>query len=181
MKGVVFTEFLEMVEEHFSAEMVDNIIEAAQLPSGGAYTAVGTYSHSEMVSMVVALSEQTGMSVHDVLLMVGQHLFGRFARGYPGFMEGQTDAFDFLAGIESVIHTEVLKLYPDAQLPRFTVEEHTPQRLVLLYESPRHFEDLAEGLMRGCMTHFDEQADMERHAVQENGVTKERFILTRVK
>lgn len=181
MKGVVFTEFLEMVEEQFSAEMVDDIIETAQLPSGGAYTAVGTYAHSEMVSMVVALSQKTGMSVRDVLLMVGQHLFGRFAKGYPGFMVGQTDAFDFLAGIESVIHTEVLKLYPDAQLPRFTVEERTPQRLVLLYESPRHFEDLAEGLMRGCMAYFNEQAGMERHTVQEHGVTKERFVLTRVK
>ena len=45
MKGVIFTEFLEMVESHFSPEMADRIITAARLPSGGAYTAVGTYDH----------------------------------------------------------------------------------------------------------------------------------------
>ena len=29
MKGIVFTEFLEMVEEKFSADMVDDIIDTA--------------------------------------------------------------------------------------------------------------------------------------------------------
>lgn len=180
MKGVVFTEFLEMVEDRFSPAMADDIIQDADLPSGGAYTAVGTYPHSEMVSMVVALSQRSGLAVRDLLLTFGEHLFGRFAHGYPAFFVQQTNAFDFLAGIEHVIHAEVLKLYPDAQLPRFTVEEHTPQRLILLYDSPRHFEDLAEGLMRGCMAHFGERADMARNTLQENGVQRERFVLTRL-
>lgn len=35
MKGVVFTEFLEMVEARFSADLVDDVIDAANLPSGG--------------------------------------------------------------------------------------------------------------------------------------------------
>ncbi len=35
MKGVIFTEFIEMVEAKFSAEMVDTIIEGANLNSGG--------------------------------------------------------------------------------------------------------------------------------------------------
>jgi hypothetical protein len=56
MKGVVFTEFLEMVEGRFGLAMADRIIEAAQLPSSGAYTAVGTYDYTEMVHLVNALS-----------------------------------------------------------------------------------------------------------------------------
>ena len=55
MKGVVFTEFVEMVEARFGLPMLDRIIEAAQLPSGGAYSAVGTYDHGEMVQLVGAL------------------------------------------------------------------------------------------------------------------------------
>lgn len=180
MKGIVFTEFLEMVEDQFSDVMVDDIIEDARLPSGGAYTAVGTYPHSEMVSMVVSLSARSGVAVGDLLRAFGEHLFGRFALGYPSFFINQTNAFDFLAGIEEVIHAEVLKLYPDAQLPRFMVEEHTPQRLVLVYDSERHFEDLAEGLIRGCMIYFGEKAGMERCALNENGTQRERFVLTRL-
>ena len=41
MKGIVFTEFLEMVEERYSAEVMDQILLGAKLPSGGAYTARG--------------------------------------------------------------------------------------------------------------------------------------------
>ena len=35
MKGVVFTEFVEMVEEKFSPEMAELIIESSNLPSQG--------------------------------------------------------------------------------------------------------------------------------------------------
>ena len=55
MKGVVFTEFLDMVADRFSPDMVEDIIDDAQLPSGGAYTAVGTYPHEEMVAMADGL------------------------------------------------------------------------------------------------------------------------------
>lgn len=87
------------------------------------------------------------------------------------------DAFSFLSGIEDIIHAEVLKLYPDAELPRFIVEHHDAQRLVLLYQSPRHFEDLAEGLMHGCVAHFGEPIHIERE-VPASG-TAQRFTFTR--
>ena len=52
MKGLVFTEFLEMVESKFGLEVVDNIIEHSELPSGGVYTSVGTYDFNEMLSLI---------------------------------------------------------------------------------------------------------------------------------
>ena len=177
MKGVVFTEFLQMVEDRFSADMVDDIIDDARLPHGGAYTAVGTYPHEEMVAMVVALSQRSQTAVPDLLRTFGEHLFSRFAQGYPSFFADVHDAFTFLSGIENIIHAEVLKLYPDAQLPRFIVEHHDATRLVLIYQSPRHFEDLAEGLMRGCVAHFGETIRIERTTLDAEG--RQHFTLTR--
>lgn len=179
MKGVVFTEFLEMVEASFSADMVDDIIDDADLPSGGAYTAVSSYPHEEMVALVVALSKRSGMAVKDLLLAFGEHLFGRFVAGYPSFFVGVNDAFSFLAGIEDIIHAEVRKLYPDAELPRFDIEHHDEQRLVLIYDSHRHFEDLAEGLIRGCTKHFGGEILIEREVLDDGGARRERFVLTR--
>ena len=179
MKGVVFTEFLEMVEDRFSADMVDDIIDDAKLPHDGAYTAVGTYPHEEIVAMVVALSERSGIAADQLLKVFGEHLFGRFVKGYPSFFDGATDAFTFLSGIENIIHVEVLKLYPDAQLPRFDVEHHDSKRLVLLYDSRRHFEDLADGLMRGCIAHFGGGIAIVRETVGDGAARRERFILTR--
>jgi hypothetical protein len=180
MKGVVFTGFLEMVEARHGARMFDQVIEDARPASGGAYTAVGSYPHEEMVTMLLALSRRTGVAVPDLLRSFGQYLFGHFAAGYPSFFNGVTGAMPFLAGIEDIIHAEVLKLYPDAQLPRFDVEQQGSHRLVLVYHSARHFEDLAEGLIHGCIAHFGEKIEVQRERVGHADGTAERFVLTRI-
>jgi hypothetical protein len=179
VKGVVFTAFLEMVESQFSANMTDDIIDDCDLPSGGAYSAVGTYPHEEMVDLVVALSKRTGIPIPDLLRAYGEHLFSHFFATHPSFFANVHDALSFLSGIEVIIHAEVLKLYPDAQLPRFETEHHSPKKLILLYDSSRHFEDLAEGLIMGCISHFGEPIDMQREIFEVQGRRKERFILTR--
>ena len=68
MKGIVFTEFIEMVEQTFGYEMVDDLIESNDLPSGGSYTTIGTYEHGEMISLVTTLSQRTKAPVPDLLL-----------------------------------------------------------------------------------------------------------------
>lgn len=60
MKGIIFTEFLEMVEDRFSPEIADRIIEASDLPSRGVYTAVGTYDHTDRHG--VSLTSLKGLS-----------------------------------------------------------------------------------------------------------------------
>lgn len=161
MKGMVFTEFLEMVESRFSADMVDDIIEDANLPHGGAYTSVGSYDHSELVTMVSALSKRTDIAAPMLVHVFGEHMFGRFNILFPRFFVEVTSAMDFLEGIEKVIHTEVRKLYPDAQLPSF-VCTRSLDGLEMVYSSPRHFGDLAEGLIQGAVKHFGEPIQVSR-------------------
>ena len=179
MKGMVFTEFLEMVEVCYSADMVDDIIGDAQPASGGAYTSVGSYDHVEMVALVSALSTRTDTPVPALLKAFGRHLFGRFAQGFGQFFVQSTDAFHFLSGIDKVIHAEVAKLYPDAELPRFHIERHTGSELVLVYRSRRHFEDLADGLIQGCIDHFGGGIQVSRTTLGEGDSRAERFVLTR--
>jgi hypothetical protein len=75
MKGIVFTEFLDLVETKFGLEMVDTILNESELPSNGVYTAVGTYSFTEMVSLLTNLSKETGLVIDDLLLVYGEHFF----------------------------------------------------------------------------------------------------------
>jgi hypothetical protein len=179
MKGIVFTEFLEMVETRFDPAMVDRIIVAAQIPSGGAYTAVGTYDHGELWSLVAALSKTTETPVPELFRAFGQHLFGRFVTGFPHFFPGATSAFDFLGNLNGMIHVEVRKLYPDAELPRFEVLERTASRMVLVYQSARHFADLAEGLIIGCAEHFRERLTVRRENLATEPGNRVRFTLER--
>jgi hypothetical protein len=176
MKGIVFTEFIEMVENSFSAEIADRIIDESDLPSGGVYTAVGTYSHHEMVSMVVKLSEITEMPIPALIKAFGQYLFGRFHTFYPVFFEGINSSLDFLSRIEDVIHVEVKKLYPDAQLPKFDIERPEPNKLLMTYRSDRHFGDLAEGLIDSCVKHFGDTVTIQRENLDATGATV-RFTL----
>lgn len=177
MKGIVFTEFLDMVEQRYSLDMVDALLDAVQPVCGGAYTAVGTYPHEDMVALVLALSQRVDVPPAQLLQAFGEHLAGRFVRLYPQFFAQTQDTLEFLAGVEDVIHVEVRKLYPDAELPRFQVEAREPGRLVLRYLSSRHLEDFAEGLMRGCAHHFGQSLQIQRQpAPGSAGV--QRFILT---
>lgn len=175
MKGVVFTEFFALVEDLFGIDMVDDVIDDADPESGGAYAAVGTYSHREMADLVTALSSRVEIPVPDLLRTFGEKLFAKFATSYPALFEGQTDAFNFIENVESYIHVEVRKLYPDAELPRFETIEASPNKLVLLYISTRHLEDFAHGLMIGALAHFDQEAEIHREPT-ENGI---QFTLTR--
>lgn len=172
---MVFTEFFSLVETAFGADMLDDIIDDANLPNDGAYTAVGTYDHMELVTMVVALSARSGMAVPDLVKTFGTYLFGRFVALYPTFFEDVSDSFVFLSGIENIIHAEVLKLYPDASLPKFDVQIKGDE-LIMTYHSNRHFADLAEGLIIGASQHFNEKFDIAKTNLDENSTE---FRITR--
>ena len=161
MKGIVFTEFTEMIENEFGLSLLDELIEKSNLPSKGIYTAVGTYSHEEMVAMLVAFSELTAIPVPEALNKFGHHLFKSFARQYPDFIKGHDHVFDFLESVEHHIHVEVLKLYPDAQLPRFVCTQKDPQTFLMEYHSDKHLEWLAKGLIEGALVQFDAVGDVE--------------------
>lgn len=179
MKGIVFSEFIEMVEERFSPEVADRMIEAANLPSGGAYTAVGTYSHEEMLALIEQLSGLTGVAVPDLVHAYGRHLFHRFTQLYPAFFDGVPTAFDFLSRIENHVHLEVRKLYPDAELPRFDTPQTDTRHMVMVYESRRPFATLARGLIEGCLEHYGEAADVTTTDLSEPGLTRVRFDIVR--
>jgi Haem-NO-binding len=179
MKGMIFTEFLEMVEAKFSPDMLDRIFETADLPSGGAYTTVGTYDHAEMVELVTCLSRETGVSAPDLVRTFGTYLFERFRQTFPMYFEGVESTFDFLRQVPDYIHVEVRKLYPDAELPSFAHETPAPDRFVLVYHSSRPFSVLAEGLIKGCVAHFGEQIELAVEDLSGGRGTSARFSLTK--
>jgi hypothetical protein len=179
MKGLVFTEFLEMIEDKFSPEMVDRIIEKASLQSGGIYTAVGTYDHREMLELVSCLSEESGISSSELVHSFGRYLFTRFYVLFPPYFEGVSSSFDFLQRVEDYVHIEVRKLYPEAELPSFACDTPRPGCLRLTYRSARPFAALAEGLIRGCVDHYGEAIDIETEDLSGGAGTAARFVLTR--
>jgi hypothetical protein len=162
MKGLVFTEFIEMVDERFSFETSERLIEECDLPSHGAYTSVGTYDAAEMRALVTRLSAISGVPVPELLNAFGRHLFQRFTTSFPDFFAGIGSALEFLPRVNDYVHLEVRKLYPDASLPSFTCAFPRPDTLVMTYRSATDLPDLAQGLIEGCAVHFGETLEVTR-------------------
>jgi Haem-NO-binding len=161
VKGVVFTEFLAMVEDTFSEELADRLLESSDLPSGGIYTSVGTYDSGEMATLVSTLSDLVDVPAPDLLQAFGRWLFSSFLQRYPTFFEGITSTREFLPQVNDYVHLEVRKLYPDAELPDLSCVV-TDDGVDMTYRSVRNLPDLAEGLIAGCGAHFGEVLEVTR-------------------
>ena len=161
MKGVVFTELIDMVEDTYGPDMMDDVFDVCTLESGGAYTTVGTYDHTELLTIVAALSKETSIPVKDLILKYGHHLFSRFYAMMPQFFEKPTSAFEFLESVHGYIHVEVKKLYPDAALPGFKTQRQGDNTLIMIYTSRCPFADFAQGLMQGCIDFYKEDIAIE--------------------
>ncbi|MFO1036097.1 MAG: heme NO-binding domain-containing protein [Geminicoccaceae bacterium] len=179
MRGVIFTEFLDYVAASSGEDAVDRMLDACPLASGGAYTSVGRYDHKEMLTLVGYLSEQTGLPAGELCHVFGAHLFGRFADRYARFFRPGDTALDFLARVETHIHTEVRKLYPDAELPQFDCERPDGDTLVMTYRSTRPMADCAHGLIDGTIAYFGETIDVARQDLPGEPKTQARFTLKR--
>ena len=168
MKGIVFTEFLELVENEFGLVMVQRIIDECELDTDGIYTSIGTYSHKDMFKMVGKLSEIKGIPIPELLTIFGEYFFNTLSNDYPQFMK-QANLFGFLDSIENYIHPEVLKLYPDAELPSFGSEIKNENELILNYMSSRKLSDVAIGLIKGASKYYNEDVNIVKISEEEDG------------
>lgn len=178
MKGVIFTSFVDMVEEKFGVEVIDEIIQESNLESEGVFSAVGTYPFSDMVKLLTGLSNKVDLPAPALLNAFGHYLFGKLIERYPYVVSNLNNSFDLLAAIDNHIHVEVQKLYPTADLPDFTIENHSENEMILLYESPRKLSDLAEGLIEATLFHFKEDVSIQKEFINQDG-SKVRFIMSR--
>jgi len=179
MKGIVFTEFLEHVEGAFGDDMVDEMIAGCDLESGGAYTSVGTYPCSEMGQLVGVLSKLSQTDPTTLLNGFGGRLAKTFHSAYPQYFD-VASYFDFVESVDSHIHVEVLKLYPDAELPRFVSVSRDQTQLVVDYISSRGLEDLAYGLLNASAAVFNEKVSIKSDVQGEGSDRTVRFTLERI-
>ena len=168
MKGILFTAFVEFIEHELPA--------AAGTVEIGAYSPLGSYPEEELLDLVARAGEVTGLPAPEVLRRFGAHLFRTLATLYPIFVDGVASSFELLGGIETSVHGEVKKLYPDTEFPRFEVRA-VPGRLELVYRSRRPLADLADGMIRGCIAWFGDRVELDRRDLDAIDGRAARFTL----
>ena len=169
MKGIVFTEFLDMVETKYGLEVVEAIIENSNVASEGVYTSVATYEFNEMVSLITELSIEVNVPPGDLIYTFGHYLFTSLEKAHPEVIQNYNSPLGLIYSIEDHIHVHVKKLYPDAELPSFKVLERTDNSLTMVYSSARGLYRLAHGLIEKTFEHFNGTAHVTYELLKEDG------------
>lgn len=151
MKGVIFVALGELIQSKFGIEEWDNAIENSNLQSEGIYTAGKFYDDSEIVSILTYLSKRLNKNPKKLLYIFGIYLIKFFYLKYPSYFK--TARFEtFLSEIDRIIHTEILKIYPELAPPRIIFDEKTN---IVIYKSKRKLCFLAMGLIKGASTIYN--------------------------
>jgi len=96
-------------------------------------------------------------------------LFDSLGKAHPEIIKSYASPIALLNSIEDHIHVHVKKLYPDAELPSFTIIEKTDTSLSMIYSSSRGLYSLAHGLMEKAFTHFNSSAEISYELLKEDG------------
>lgn len=160
MKGIVLIKFGEFVEQSWGTPFWEELIDEADLPSEGVYTSVATVDDSELLDLIALLVKKKNITPQQAQIEFGKWVFTELLSLAPAETHSFNDVFEFLYGVQNLIHVEVKKLNPDAILPEFDFLEETANRLVFEYRSPRLLCRFCEGLIVGLAEHTQQQVNI---------------------
>ncbi len=171
MKGIIFNLLEEVVTAHIGEAEWDAILESAG--TDGAYTSLGNYPDEDFGRLLDALSRRIGRSDRETLNWFGQQAMPFLAKRYPEFFTPHKGLRSFLLSLNDVIHAEVRKLYPGADVPVFEFESPdgagAHDTLIIHYRSKRRLCQLAEGFIVGASEQFGEQVTIEQSTCALHG------------
>jgi hypothetical protein len=166
MKGVVFNLLERLVARDFGEDTWDALLDASGLD--GVYTSLGSYPDEHLGKLVGAASEALALPPDDIVQWFGRNALPLFAERYPQLFEPHDSTRSFVLTLNDIIHPEVRKLYPGADVPEFDFVQRG-DLLMMGYRSPRKLCSFAEGLLLGAADHFDELLAIEQPSCMKRG------------
>ena len=160
MKGVIFNLAEQVVTDAHGVDAWDDILDRAGLD--GAYTSLGSYPDADLAALVAASADVLGVEPAAVVRSIGEGAMPVLAERYAEFFAPHSTTRDFLLTLNDIIHPEVRKLYPGADVPEFGFEVQGADVLLLQYRSHRQLCPLAEGFVTGAATHYGESVTMHQ-------------------
>lgn len=180
VKGILFNLLEEVVTAHVGEAAWDRILERAGVD--GAYTSLGNYGDEDFTKLVATIARHSSKSEREVLAWFGRRAMPFLAERYPEFFMARTGLRGFLLSLNEVIHAEVRKLYPGADVPVFEFESPpgtaAHDTLIIHYRSKRRLCPLAEGFIIGAADHFRETVAIAQPACMLEGAPECQLVCT---
>jgi hypothetical protein len=170
MKGVVFNLLEEVVIRSHGEDTWDALLDAAGLE--GSYTSLGSYPDEHMQKLVAAAAKALARTPAEVLGWFGREAMPVLASRYPVFFDVHSSALPFILSINEIIHPEVRKVYPGADVPVFDFRHAADGTLLMGYQSARRLCMLAQGFIEGAAAHYGETVNFEHLNCMHKGDPK---------
>jgi hypothetical protein len=170
MKGIVFNLLEEVVCQKYGEDTWDMLLEASQLK--GAYTSLGNYSDEDLVKLVSSASSALNLPADEIIRWFGFSALPLLAKKYPYLFEAHKSTRSFLLVLNDIIHPEVRKLYPGADVPIFDYDTLDENILIMGYKSKRKLCAFAQGLTEGAAFYYNEKVTFEHLKCMNRGEDK---------
>ena len=175
MKGVIFNLLEELVCREFGQSEWNNVRQDADVDS--LFTSEGSYPDAVLRRLVAAVAKRAHQTPGEALQWFGRHSMPLLASRYPAFFASQSSTRSFILTLNDIIHPEVRRLYPGADVPNFDFDASVPDELTLGYQSPRKLCALAQGFIEGAADYYGETVDVEQRLCMHRGDAKCLFHL----
>ncbi len=167
MKGVVFNMLEQLIVRDHGEDAWDDLLDDAGLD--GAYTSLGSYDDADLIKLVSAASKALDAPPDDIVRWFGRNALPEFAASFPDLFTPHSSARTFVLTLNDIIHPQVRKLYPGADVPGFDFESVEGGTLRMGYHSQRKLCSFAEGLLEGAARHYGEEAVIVQPACMKRG------------
>jgi predicted hydrocarbon binding protein len=175
MRGLIFTTLLDMLEDNYGIQTVNEVLESCDFSHQGAFTAGGDYPDTEIESLLKAIETKTGIGREDALHSFGLYMFENLKLKFGAIIDPFESAKELLANVDNVIHHEVMKLYPNKSLVVFEYEDTSAETLIMVYKSKRKMCSLATGLIHAVGNHFETKININHEYCMLKGDQSCRF------
>jgi hypothetical protein len=166
MKGVVFNLLEQLVARDHGEDTWDALLDESGLD--GVFPSLGSYPDEHFEKLVRAAADEFATSPDDVIVWLGRNAVPLFAERYPQLFEPHDSTRSFVLTLNDIIHPEVRKLYPGADVPEFDFGSRD-EHLLMGYRSPRKLCSFAEGLLLGAGDHYRERLTIAQPRCMKRG------------
>jgi hypothetical protein len=170
LKGVVFNLLEELVRKEFGESEWHHVRQEADVDAS--FDSLTTYPDAELRKLVAAVAKRARITPGEALQWFGRYSMPLLATRYAALFDSQNSTRSFILTLNDIIHPEVMRRYPGADVPVFDFDTSVPDALTVGYQSPRKLCALAHGFIEGAADHYGEVVDVEQSTCMHRGDAK---------
>ncbi|MBA4144364.1 MAG: heme NO-binding protein [Azospira oryzae] len=170
MYGIINKAIEDLIKENFGEEKWDHILKRSGIEMDF-FIGNEPYDDDITFKLAIAASEETGLSLSDVLITFGEWWVLRTCKQkYGGLMAaGGTSLKEFLQNLP-VFHNRVMLIYPKLTPPEFRVSDQTEKSILIHYFSKRQgLQEFVRGLLQGLGKLYETSVDIDLIQTRNEG------------